>query len=356
MKPHEDPILPDNEFDGNEEQELFEHHNIVVDKGQGLLRIDKFLFHRLESTSRNKLQQAAKAGNILVNGKAVKPNYRVKPSDEISIVMAYPVREIELIPEDIPINVVFEDDHILVLNKETGMCVHPGYGNYTGTLVNALMHRFKDLPVFEGETIRPWLVHRLDKNTSGIMIVGKTEFSQARLAKMFFDRDIDRIYNALVWGDIKEDEGTITGHIGRSLKNRKVMDIFPNGEYGKHAITHYKVLERFGYVTLVQCKLETGRTHQIRAHFKFIGHPLFNDETYGGDKILKGTTFTKYKQFVNNCFQIMPRHGLHAKTLGFKHPVNGENMFFDSELAPDMMQVIEKWRNYSIHKALDDES
>jgi 23S rRNA pseudouridine1911/1915/1917 synthase len=356
MKPHEDPIMPENELDENAEQELFEHYNIVVDKGQGLLRIDKFLFHRLESTSRNKLQQAAKAGNILVNGKAVKPNYRVKPSDEISIVMAYPVREIELIPEDIPINVVFEDDHILVLNKETGMCVHPGYGNYSGTLVNALMHRFKDLPILEGETIRPYLVHRLDKNTSGIMIVGKTEFSQARLAKMFFDRDIDRIYNALVWGDIKEDEGTITGHIGRSLKNRKVMDIFPNGEYGKHAITHYKVLERFGYVTLVQCKLETGRTHQIRAHFKFIGHPLFNDETYGGDKILKGTTFTKYKQFVNNCFQIMPRHGLHAKTLGFKHPVSGENMFFDSELAPDMMQVIEKWRNYSIHKSLDDES
>ncbi|MBS4014746.1 MAG: RluA family pseudouridine synthase [Bacteroidetes bacterium] len=357
MKDYEDQELSDNDIiDENEEQELYEHHNIIVDKGQGLLRIDKFLFHRLEAKSRNKLQEAARAGNILVNGNPVKPNYRVKPLDEISIVMPHPPREIELIPEDIPINVVYEDDDILILNKEAGMVVHPGYGNYTGTLVNALMFRFKDLAKQQGETIRPWLVHRLDKNTSGIMIVGKNEFSQARLAKMFFDRTIDRIYNALVWGDLKEPEGTITGHIGRSLKNRKVMDVFPDGEYGKHAVTHYKVLEKFGYVTLIECKLETGRTHQIRAHLKHINHPLFNDETYGGEKILKGTTFTKYKQFVNNCFQIMPRHALHAKTLGFNHPVTGKYMFFDSEISSDMLQVIEKWRNYSIHKSLDDES
>ncbi len=357
MKEYEDQEFSDNDIiDESEEQELYEHHNIIVDKGQGLLRIDKFLFHRLEAKSRNKLQEAARAGNILVNGNPVKPNYRVKPLDEISIVMPHPPREIELIPEDIPINVVFEDDHILVLNKEPGMVVHPGYGNYTGTLVNALMYRFKDLAKQQGETIRPWLVHRLDKNTSGIMIVGKNEYSQARLAKMFFDRTIDRIYNALVWGDLKESEGTISGHIGRSLKNRKVMDVFPGGEHGKHAVTHYKVLEKFGYVTLIECKLETGRTHQIRAHLKFIGHPLFNDETYGGEKILKGTTFTKYKQFVNNCFQIMPRHALHAKTLGFNHPVTGEYMFFDSEISSDMLQVIEKWKNYSLHKALDEES
>lgn len=348
----EEDIFEDNN-DENEEQELFEHVNIIVDKGQGIGRIDKFLFHRLEGKSRNKIQQAAKAGNILVNGKAVKPNYKIKPSDEISIVMPHPPREIELIPEDIPIDIVFEDEHVLVLNKEAGMVVHPGYGNYTGTLVNALMHHLKDLPPVEGETLRPWLVHRLDKNTSGVMIIGKNEFAQAKLAKAFFDRTIDRIYHALVWGDVKEDEGTISGHIGRSLKNRKVMSVFPDGEYGKHAVTHYKVIERFGYVTLVECKLETGRTHQIRAHLQYIGHPLFNDETYGGDRILKGTSFTKYKQFVNNCFKLMPRHALHAKTLGFAHPLSRKKLHFESNIAKDMYSVIEKWRAYSLHKKID---
>jgi 23S rRNA pseudouridine1911/1915/1917 synthase len=350
--PYDGPELPD-EADEQEEQELFEHHHFVVDKGQGLLRIDKFLYARLENTSRNKIQVAAKAGNILVNAQAVKPNYKVKPLDEISIVMAYPPREITLIPEDIPLNILFEDEDVVIVNKEAGMVVHPGYGNYTGTLVNALIHHFGSLPMQNQEDIKPGLVHRLDKNTSGILIIAKTELAQTRLAKLFFDRNIDRIYHALVWGDFREDEGTITGHIGRSLKNRKVMDVFPDGSFGKPAITHYRVLERFGYVSLVECKLETGRTHQIRAHFQHIGHPLFNDATYGGDKILKGTTFTKYKQFVKNCFEMLPRHALHAKTLGFNHPITGKPLFFDSDLPSDMVEVLGKWRNYAVHRALD---
>ena len=337
-----------------EEQELFEHHRFVADRGQGLLRVDKFLMARMESTSRNKIQNAARAGNILVNGQTVKPSYKVKPLDEITIVLAFPPREIELIPQDIPIHIMYEDNDLLIVNKEAGMVVHPGHGNYTGTLVNALIYHFKDLPQQNGETIKPGLVHRIDKNTSGILLIAKTELAQSRLAKMFFDRKVDRLYNALVWGDLKEDTGTITGHIGRSLKNRQVMEVFPGGEYGKSAITHYKVLERFGYVTLVECKLETGRTHQIRAHFKYIGHPLFNDETYGGDRILKGTTFTKYKQFVQNCFKACPRHALHAKTLKFFHPTSGKPMSFDSELAGDMKDVIEKWRHYAKHKSLDE--
>lgn len=338
-----------------EEQELYEHYRLQADKGQGLLRIDKFLFSRLESTSRNKIQNAAKAGNILVNDKPVKSNYKIKPGDVVSIVMAHPPREIELIPENIPLNILFEDEDILIVNKEAGMVVHPGYGNYTGTLVNALVYHFQDLPKQNGEDIKPGLVHRIDKNTSGILVIAKNELAQTRMAKMFFDRNIDRLYTALVWGEMKEDAGTITGHIGRSLKNRKVMDVFPDGEYGKPAITHYKVLERFGYVTLVECKLETGRTHQIRAHFQHIGHPLFNDETYGGDKILKGTTFTKYKQFIQNCFRIMPRHALHARTLGFMHPGNQKPLFFTSEIPADMQEVIDKWRNYARHKALEGE-
>lgn len=355
--PGEEPYMPNeqDETDEQEEQELFEHHHFIVDKGQGLLRIDKFLYARLENTSRNKIQVAAKAGNILVNGEAVKPNYKVKPQDEISIVMAYPPRDITLIPEDIPLNILHEDDDLVIVNKEAGMVVHPGYGNYSGTLVNALIHHFGNLPRQNQEDIKPGLVHRLDKNTSGILIIAKTELAQTRLAKLFFDRNIDRIYNALVWGDFKEDEGTITGHIGRSLKNRKVMDVFPDESFGKPAVTHYRVLERFGYVSLVECKLETGRTHQIRAHFQHIGHPLFNDATYGGDKILKGTTFTKYKQFVKNCFEAIPRHALHAKTLGFRHPITGKPMFFDSDLPADMLQVLGKWRNYAVHRALEPE-
>ena len=343
------------ELDEQGEQELYEHHNFVVDKGQGLLRIDKYLHARIENTSRNKVQVAARAGSILVNGQQVKPNYKVKPADVISIVMAHPPREIELIPENIPLSIIYEDDHIVIINKEAGLVVHPGYGNYSGTLVNALVYHFGNLPRQNQEEIKPGLVHRIDKNTSGIMVVAKTELAQTRMAKMFFDRQIHRIYHALVWGDFKEESGTITGHIGRSLKNRKVMDVFPDGAYGKPAITHYRVLERFGYVSLVECKLETGRTHQIRAHFQHIGHPLFNDETYGGEKILKGTTFTKYKQFVANCFKLLPRHALHAKSLGFDHPISGQPLSFDSELPDDMTQVLEKWRNYAIHRKLEEE-
>jgi 23S rRNA pseudouridine1911/1915/1917 synthase len=348
---HEDD-LPE---EGHDEQELYEHYRFVADRGQGLLRIDKFLQARIENASRNKIQTAAKAGNILVNDKVVKSNYKVKPGDVITIVMAHPPREIELIPQDIPINILYEDDHIVVINKEAGMVVHPGYGNYTGTLVNALVYHFDNLPHQNQDDVKPGLVHRIDKNTSGILLIAKTELAQTRLAKAFFDRNIDRIYHALAWGDIKEESGTITGHIGRSLKNRKVMDVFPDGEHGKPAITHFRVLERFGYVTLVECKLETGRTHQIRAHFRYIRHPLFNDETYGGDKILKGTTFTRYKQFVNNCFNIIPRHALHAKTLGFKHPETGEYMFFESPIPDDMQQVVEKWRHYAKHRTLEED-
>lgn len=355
--PHDLHAEPERPADPEEqeEQELYEHHHFTVDRGQGMLRIDKYLHARIENSSRNKIQVAARAGNILVNGQAVKPNYKVKPLDEISIVMAYPPREIELIPEEIPLDILFEDDDLVILNKEAGMVVHPGYGNYSGTLVNALVFHFGHLPRQNQEDIKPGLVHRLDKNTSGIMVIAKTELAQTRLAKMFFDRNIDRIYHALVWGDFEEDTGTIEGHIGRSLKNRKVMDVFPDGAFGKPAITHYRVLERFGYVTLVECKLETGRTHQIRAHFQHIRHPLFNDETYGGDKILKGTTFTRYKQFVANCFKLLPRHALHAKTLGFTHPTKGKKLFFDSPLPPDMQQVVEKWRGYAVHRSLPEE-
>lgn len=353
--PQDDNFFEDDELKNEgEEQELFEHFRFVADKGQGLLRIDKFLMARMESTSRNKIQNAAKAGNILVNDKPVKANYKVKPQDVITIVLAFPPREIELIPQDIPIDIMYEDDDLLIVNKVAGMVVHPGYGNYTDTLVNALVFHFRDLPMQNNEPVKPGLVHRIDKNTSGILLIAKTELAQTRLAKLFFDRSIDRLYHALVWGDIKQEEGTITGHIGRSLKNRQVMDVFPNGDYGKPAITHYRVLERFGYVTLVECKLETGRTHQIRAHFRYIGHPLFNDETYGGDRILKGTTFAKYKQYVQNCFKVCPRHALHAKTLGFVHPTTHKPMFFDSELAPDMQQLIEKWRHYARHKAFEE--
>jgi 23S rRNA pseudouridine1911/1915/1917 synthase len=352
----ENILHPADEEKDNEEQELFEHYRFVADKGQSILRIDKFLMARMESTSRNKIQIAAKAGNILVNDKVVKSNYKVKPQDVVTIVLAFPPREIELIPEDIPIDVVYEDDEILLVNKPAGLVVHPGHGNYTGTLVNALVYHFRDLPMQNGESVKPGLVHRIDKNTSGILLIAKTEIAQTRLAKIFFDRKIDRLYHALVWGDLKEDEGTITGNIGRSLKNRQVMEVFPDGDHGKTATTHYRVLERFGYVTLVECKLETGRTHQIRVHFKYIGHPLFNDETYGGDRILKGTTFTRYKQFVQNCFSLCPRQALHAKTLGFLHPVTQERLFFDSQIPSDMQQLIEKWRHYAKHKAFEEDT
>jgi 23S rRNA pseudouridine1911/1915/1917 synthase len=329
------------------EQDLFEHFSITVDKGQELLRVDKFLQNRLEKTSRSRVQAAADAGNIHVNGKSVKSNYRVKPGDYIAVVFAHPHRDREIKPENIPFNIVFEDDELIVINKTPGLVVHPGHGNYSGTLVNALMYHFQHLPLYKNkETPRPGLVHRLDKNTSGIMILAKTEYSMTHLARQFFERSTKRTYQALVWGDVKEDQGTITGHIGRDIRDRKLFTVFPEGDQGRHAVTHYKVLERFGYVTLVECKLETGRTHQIRVHLKYIGHPLFNDDTYGGDKILKGTTFTNYKQFVENCFALLPRHALHAKSLGFVHPVNKSEMYFDSELPDDMKEVLQKWRIY----------
>jgi 23S rRNA pseudouridine1911/1915/1917 synthase len=364
--------MKEEEFDEaveqDDDQELFEHLRVVVDKGQDLLRIDKFLMNRTQNATRSKIQQSAENGNILVNDKAVKSNYKVKPFDVITVVFAHPPRDLELIPQNIPINIVYEDADLVIVNKDPGMVVHPGYGNYSGTLVNALIYHFNQLPVSnyagtveatkkskEQAVLRPGLVHRLDKNTSGIMVVAKSETAMVKLAKDFFDRNLDRIYYALVWGDFQEDEGTVTGNVGRHLKDRKRMDVFPpDSEEGKHAVTHYKVLERFGYVTLIQCKLETGRTHQIRVHMKHIGHSLFNDETYGGDRILKGTTFAKYKQFVENCFAIMPRHALHAKSLGFNHPTTGKYIHFDSEIPADMLAVLNKWRGYAISMALEE--
>jgi len=336
-------------MEGN--NELFEHYKFKADKGQSPLRVDKFLINFIEHATRTKIQKAATEGNIKVNGNVVKSNYKVKAGDVVTVEYSSPKKEFELIPEDIPLNIVYEDDDFLIVNKDAGMVVHPGFGNYSGTLVNALAFHFKNLPNM-GDEDRPGLVHRIDKNTSGILVIAKTEKSMTVLAKKFADRELNRKYIALVWGDVKEDEGTITGHIGRSLKNRKVMTVFPDGKFGKHAVTHYKVLERFGYTTLVECKLETGRTHQIRVHFKQIGHALFNDEEYGGNQILKGTTFTKYKQFVLNCFKICQRQALHAKSLGFSHPTTGKEVNFDSELAEDMEQLIEKWRGYAKHQEI----
>lgn len=333
--------------DFEESEEMFEHHRFVADKGQEVMRIDKFLLDRIPNTSRNKIQNAAKDGNIIVNNEKVKPNYKVKPGDEISIVMPYPVREIELIPEDIPLDIIYEDDTVIVVNKPADLVVHPSYGHYSGTLVNALLYHFEQLPSKTEDFFgRPGLVHRLDKHTTGLLVIAKTEHALTHLSKQFFDRTTERRYNALVWGDFEEEEGTVTGNLGRSLKNRKLMTVFPDGEYGKHAVTHYKVLKRFGYVTLIECKLETGRTHQIRAHMKYIGHPLFNDLEYGGDRILKGTTFTKYKQFVKNGFSLLEGQALHAKTLGFEHPKTGEFLRFDSELPIHFQQVLEKWEVY----------
>ncbi len=324
----------------------FEHHRFVADPGQGLMRVDKFLSNRIVGTSRNRIQMAAEAESILVNGKPVKSNYKVKPNDEVTVVMDYPRRELKIIAEDIPLDIVYEDEELLVVNKPPGLVVHPGHGNYSGTLVNALAFRFKGLPLYGGDDPRPGLVHRIDKNTSGLLLVAKTEHAKLNLAMQFFRKTTKRKYVALVWGNLAAESGTIEGNIGRSTRDRQVFTVYPNGDHGKPAVTHYRVLERLGYVNLVECVLETGRTHQIRVHMKEIGHPLFNDEVYGGDKILKGTTFTKYKQFVQNCFTLLPRQALHAKTLGFVHPVTHEEMIFDSELPEDMRVVIEKWRNY----------
>lgn len=328
-----------------EDGKLFEHMRLTVDGGQEQVRIDSFLTSRISGISRNRVQNAAKAGNILVNEKVVKANYKIKPGDVISIVFAYPPRDTDIKPEPIPLNIVYEDNDVIVINKQAGLVVHPAHGNFDGTLLHGLAYHFEQThqPV---ENRFGYLVHRIDKDTTGLMVVTKNETAQATLARQFFDHSIHRRYHALVWGDFNESEGTIIGNIGRSTNDRRKMTVYPNGEYGKEAITHWRVLERFGYVTLNEYRLETGRTHQIRVHSQYIGHPLFNDAMYGGDVILKGTTFSKYKQFIDNCFKIMPRHALHAKELGFVHPTTGKQMMFTSELPDDMTQVLEKWRVY----------
>jgi len=328
-----------------EEQDLFEHLRIVVDKGQSLLRLDKFLIIRTENTSRNRIQNAIDAGNVLVNEKVVKASYKVKPLDVISMVLPHPPRDTEVYPENIPIDIIYEDDDVIMVNKTAGMVVHPGFNNYTGTLVNALVYHAQKLPQMPGNDGRPGLVHRIDKDTSGLLLVSKNEWAITFLAKQFFDHSITRKYLALVWGDLVGD-GSVKGYIGRSVKDRKVMAVYEDEEKGKWSVTHYKVLERFNYVTLIECQLETGRTHQIRAHMKHIGHPLFNDSTYGGDRILKGTIFNKYRQFVENCFELMPRQALHAKSLGFIHPSTRKFVHFETELPADFSAVLEKWRNY----------
>ena len=328
------------------ERELYEHFRFVADKGQTLLRVDKFLVTRMENASRNRIQQAAEAGCILVNGKPVKWNYRVKSLDVISIVMDRPRYECEIIAQDIPLDIVYEDEDVLVVNKPAGLVVHPGHGNYSGTLVNALAWHFRDTPDYDVSDPRLGLVHRIDKDTSGLLVIAKTPDAKTHLGLQFFNKTTKRKYVALVWGAMENDEGRIEGHIGRSLKDRLQMTVFPNGESGKSAVTHYRTIERLGYVSVVECVLETGRTHQIRVHMKHIGHTLFNDERYGGDQILRGTTFAKYRQFVQNCFEICPRQALHAKTLGFVHPRTGQEMFFDTEVPADMTNLIERWRQY----------
>jgi 23S rRNA pseudouridine1911/1915/1917 synthase len=338
-------MLTDTILNESDEQDLFEHLRVVVDKGQSLLRIDKFLMHRVENASRNRIQNAIDLGNVLVNDKPIKPSYKVKPGDVISVVLPHPPRDTEVYPENIPLNITYEDDDVLVVNKPAGMVVHPGYNNYTGTLVNALVYHFQQLPTLPGNDGRPGLVHRIDKDTSGLLLISKNERAMTWLARQFFEHTINRRYLALAWGDLEQD-GTVSGYIGRSIADRRVMSVYDDEEKGKWSVTHYKVLERFGYVTLIECKLETGRTHQIRAHMKHIGHPLFSDATYGGDKILKGTTFTKYKQFIENCFELMPRQALHAQSLGFVHPTARKAVYFEAPLPADFEAVLQKWRKY----------
>jgi 23S rRNA pseudouridine1911/1915/1917 synthase len=338
------------------EREMYEHFRFVADKGQTLLRVDKFLVTRMENASRNRIQQAAEAGCILVNGKAVKSNYRVKPLDVVSIVMDRPRYECEIIAQDIPLEIVYEDADVLVVNKPAGLVVHPGHGNYSGSLVNALAWHFRDNPDYDVSDPRLGLVHRIDKDTSGLLVIAKTPEAKTHLGLQFFHKTTQRKYVALVWGAMEHDEGRIEGHIGRSLKDRLQMTVFPNGDYGKSAVTHYRTIDRLGYVSVVECVLETGRTHQIRVHMKHIGHTLFNDERYGGDQILRGTTFAKYRQFVQNCFDTCPRQALHAKTLGFKHPRTGQDMFFDTDVPSDMTALIERWRQYTSARDIDDEA
>lgn len=329
-------------------EELYERMSLIVDRGQEPMRLDKFLVQRIENASRNKVQQAIESGRVLINGKQVQSNHRIKPGEEIVVYSDKEVQGEEIVPEHIPLNIEYEDDDILIINKPVGLVVHPASGNPNGTLINGvawhLLQQNKDITT--DVLPRFGLVHRIDKNTSGLMVLAKTEKAVSSLAKQFFDHTIHRQYMAVVWGDVAEDSGTVVAHIGRHQRFRKIFDAYPDGEYGKDAITHYKVLERFGYVTIVQCELETGRTHQIRVHMKHIGHPLFNDELYGGDRIVKGTVFSKYKQFVDNCFALCPRHALHAKTIGFTHPRTRQEVVFNSEIPQDMQQLIEKWRNY----------
>ncbi|TDD77422.1 RluA family pseudouridine synthase [Flavobacterium caseinilyticum] len=335
------------------EDELFEHFRFEVPKGQASLRIDKYLMSLIQNATRNKIQTAATEGNIFVNDATVKSNYKVKANDVVRVMLTHPPYENHIIPENIPLDIVYEDDTLLLINKLPGMVVHPGHGNYTGTLVHALAYHFDNLPMNSSE--RPGLVHRIDKDTSGLLVIAKTEAAMTHLAKQFEAKTSEREYVALVWGNVVADKGTIEGNLARHLKDRMQMAVFADPEIGKPAVTHYKVLERFGYVTLISCQLETGRTHQIRAHLKHIGHPLFNDERYGGHLILKGTTFTKYKQFIDNCFKVLPRQALHAKTLGFVHPTTGDMIRFDTELPQDLMDCIEKWRGYSKSHGTDEE-
>ncbi|MDA8948020.1 RluA family pseudouridine synthase [Flavobacteriaceae bacterium] len=343
-----DNISTDQE--ASDSEALYEHYSFSADQGQSPLRVDKFLMSRIEKVTRNKIQQAAKAGSIFVNDQVVKSNYKVKAGDQVKVLFAHPPYENLLVPEPMNLNIVYEDDALVVLNKPAGLVVHPGHGNYSGTLLNGLLHHFQQLP--KNSNNRPGLVHRIDKDTSGLLVIAKTEKAMTHLAKQFFDKTSERKYLALVWGDFDEDHGTIEGAIGRHPKNRLQMTVFEDNSQGKEAITHFKVVERFGYVTLLECQLETGRTHQIRAHMKFIGHTIFNDARYGGDGILKGTSFTKYKQFVDNCFSLLPRQALHAKTLGFIHPETLEKKEFDSPVPDDLENALQKWRHYAQHKKL----
>jgi 23S rRNA pseudouridine1911/1915/1917 synthase len=328
------------------DDELFEHHRIVADPGQSLVRVDKFLFDRLPNVTRTKIQNGIHNGFVKVNDKDIKPNYKVHPNDVITVSFPEPPRDTDVKPENIPLNIVFEDEYLLVVNKPAGMVVHPAYQNWSGTLVNALAYHFQNLPQMQGNEGRPGLVHRIDKDTSGLLVIAKTEMAMTSLAKQFYDHSIERTYQAIVWGIPDLSEGTINVNVGRSLKDRRVTTAFPDGDFGRTAITHYKVLQDLRYVSLIECRLETGRTHQIRAHMKYLKHPIFNDEMYGGNEVLKGTVFTKYKQFVDNCFKIIPRQALHAKTLGFIHPGTKKFIQFDSELPADFKEVIEKWEHY----------
>src|SRR5690606_11502984 len=344
-------MIEDNEADFFEEDEiaLFEHFKLVVDQGQSPMRIDRFLTDKLANSTRNRIQKAIDEGNVLIKGQATKANYKTKPGDIITVMMEEPKKDFEVLPENIPLDIQYEDDHLLIVNKPAGMVVHPAHGNWSGTLVNALAYHFSKLPELPGNSGRPGLVHRIDKDTSGGIVIGKSDKTMTHLAKQFFDHPIQRTYIALVWGEPSEDQGTVNAPIGRSAKNRKVMDVHLDGSQGKHAVTHRKVLKRLRYVSLLQCNLETGRTHQIRAHMKYLGHPLFNDAMYGGDVVRKGTQFAKYQTFIKNCFELLPRQALHAKSLGFVHPAPGKWMEFDSDLPPDMAEVVKKWENYLTH-------